>query len=811
MSENLTYNYPWDYDYDGDSGTGMINPPPFPGGGGVDEDEMNAAIKTAVDKLVGGAPEALDTLGELADALEGDESIVSAVMNQLINKVDKDTYEADKETFALKSEIPTVPENLSEFNNDVGFVTETALEGYALKEDIPTKVSQLENDANYLTEHQSLEEYAKKEDVYTKEETDGLLDAKLDKSTYDTDKENFALVENIPTKVSELTNDAEYLNTEEVNNIIDGKIEDMATETWVEEQNYLTEHQSLEEYAKKADLATVATSGSYNDLIDKPVIPVVPTDVSAFTNDAGYLTEHQDLSSYFNGAVYDSTEKKIFFKHDNTVIAEIDATSFIKDGMVNNVVIDNGNLVITFNEEAGKQSISIPLTEIFNPDNYYTKNETDGLLDTKANEADLATVAKTGSYNDLANTPVIPVVPTNVSAFTNDAGYLTEHQSLEEYATKEEMNSGDDSVLTNILGRIWSNTNKEKTGYFQTKYTNADGSYAMIWNESDGGGSLYENKTDGIKTYVGVNADGRNGICAQIYSKDVSTNTGSRLNINPNGMFYGVGNSASTEAGKELAVKGDIAADRAEVDAIIAEKDATIAKLTSDLYELKKAVGNIGGAVTYELPGPEGKTFSTLMGNTGTVKLTDNVESGRYGPGMMASNKTTLNLNNHDLTITGLTESSSQAGIMARGTQEITITGKGTIDSGAGICVEANGADCVINLIGSTTVYHNNRPGGELIYCYNGTINITNGTFRNDGASNYTLNCYDANYTAGTAKIIVSSTSKTTGPKFYDFNPGDNLSEGEHTNYVAEGCHVISNVVVEDEVEHTVYTVVKDA
>ena len=37
-------------------------------------------------------------------------------------------------------------------------------------------------------------------------------------------------------------------------------------------------------------LANVATSGSYNDLSDKPTIPTVPTNVSAFTNDAGYIT-----------------------------------------------------------------------------------------------------------------------------------------------------------------------------------------------------------------------------------------------------------------------------------------------------------------------------------------------------------------------------------------------------------------------------------------------------------------------------------------------------------------------------------------
>ena len=39
-------------------------------------------------------------------------------------------------------------------------------------------------------------------------------------------------------------------------------------------------------------------SGSYNDLTDKPTIPDVPTNVSAFTNDVGYLTQHQSLSDY---------------------------------------------------------------------------------------------------------------------------------------------------------------------------------------------------------------------------------------------------------------------------------------------------------------------------------------------------------------------------------------------------------------------------------------------------------------------------------------------------------------------------------
>lgn len=77
----------------------------------------------------------------------------------------------------------------------------------------------------------------------------------------------------IPTKTSDLTNDSgyitsvpsEYVTETELNTAIAGK-------------------------ANTADLATVATSGSYADLTNKPTIPTVPTNVSAFTNDANYIT-----------------------------------------------------------------------------------------------------------------------------------------------------------------------------------------------------------------------------------------------------------------------------------------------------------------------------------------------------------------------------------------------------------------------------------------------------------------------------------------------------------------------------------------
>ncbi len=55
----------------------------------------------------------------------------------------------------------------------------------------------------------------------------------------------------------------------------------------------------------------------------------------------------------------------------------------------------------------------------------YTREQVNGLLEGKANSSDLAAVATSGSYSDLSNTPTIPTIPTNVSAFNNDAEYTT--------------------------------------------------------------------------------------------------------------------------------------------------------------------------------------------------------------------------------------------------------------------------------------------------------------------------------------------------------------------------------------------------
>ena len=124
-----------------------------------------------------------------------------------------------------------IPSKTSQLENDSGFLTQ-----------IPDEyVTETELDAKgYLTEHQSLDEYAKKSEI--------------------PDVSGFATKDDVSSVESKIPS-----------------LEGYATEQWVEAKGYLTEHQSLENYALKSE---------------------IPTKTSDLTNDSGYLTEHQSLAAY---------------------------------------------------------------------------------------------------------------------------------------------------------------------------------------------------------------------------------------------------------------------------------------------------------------------------------------------------------------------------------------------------------------------------------------------------------------------------------------------------------------------------------
>ena len=169
----------------------------------------------------------------------------------------------------------------------------------------------------------------------------------------------------IPTNVGELTNDANYITLEQVPAQVNADWN--ATE-------------GAAQILNKPELF----SGDYNDLTNKPTIPTVPTNVGAFTNDAGYITAAEvpavsvptNVSAFDNDAEYVTTN-------------QLNAANYITAADVPAQVNADWNATT-----GAAQILNKP--ELFS-----------------------------GDYNDLTNKPTIPTVPTNVGAFTNDAGYIT--------------------------------------------------------------------------------------------------------------------------------------------------------------------------------------------------------------------------------------------------------------------------------------------------------------------------------------------------------------------------------------------------
>ena len=93
---------------------------------------------------------------------------------------------------------------------------------------------------------------------------------------------------------------------------------------------------------------------------------IMPASIGVATGDKVLGLSEKKLSSTLN-LKYDSTSKKIqLLGINNVVIAEIDATDFIKDGMVDNVQFDPASkvLTITFNTVSGKEAIPVDLSSL---------------------------------------------------------------------------------------------------------------------------------------------------------------------------------------------------------------------------------------------------------------------------------------------------------------------------------------------------------------------------------------------------------------------------------------------------------------
>lgn len=133
-----------------------------------------------------------------------------------------------------------------------------------------------------------------------------------------------------------------------------------------------------------------ATSSDGDTLASaKAVRSAVDTATTALTN---AFSQAVTGASYSESYAQLDNKPAILLKHGDTVLAAVDASAFIVDGMVEDVYIGNatsgpeddpdesGKLVVKFNTDAGSKVISIPLTDIFNPDNYPTKDDVNAAM-----------------------------------------------------------------------------------------------------------------------------------------------------------------------------------------------------------------------------------------------------------------------------------------------------------------------------------------------------------------------------------------------------------------------------------------------
>lgn len=178
--------------------------------------------------------------------------------------------------------------------------------------------------------------------------------------------------------------------------------------------------------AKASSLAAVATSGSYDDLTNKPTIPSAYTLPTASTTVMGGVKIGSNIS-VSNGVI--SLNK-------SNVTSALGYTPPTSDTVYNNATTSTAGLM-SASDKVKLNSIAANANNYIHPASHPASMITG-----------LAAVATSGSYSDLSNKPTIPVVPTNVSAFINDAGYLTQHQSLDDYAKKTDVNT----ALANKLG-----------------------------------------------------------------------------------------------------------------------------------------------------------------------------------------------------------------------------------------------------------------------------------------------------------------------------------------------------------------------
>ena len=206
-------------------------------------------------------------------------------------------------------------------------------------------------------------------------------------------------------------------------------------------------------YAMYAERAGNTFSGDYNDLINTPSIPAIPSQLSAFQNDMGYITMDSiptipaipsQLSAFQNDVGYITMDsiptmptipsQLSAFQNDMGYIT-MDSIPTIPAIPSQLSAFQNDMGYITMDSIPSVPSIPSQISAFQNDVGYITSYTEQQILSIHIDTIFLSggSFVKLpptfdGDYNSLRNKPNIPEIPTAISAFQNDAGYLTQSE-----------------------------------------------------------------------------------------------------------------------------------------------------------------------------------------------------------------------------------------------------------------------------------------------------------------------------------------------------------------------------------------------
>ena len=303
----------------------------------------------------------------------------------------------------------------------------------------------------------------------------------------------------IPTNTSQLTNDSGFIT-----NVPDEYI----TETELNARRYASEqyvddavnnasisggytHPATHPASMITGLSTVATSGNYDDLTNKPTIPTRTSELannsdfvdSAFVSqkiaEASLSGGEVDLSGYVTKGIGNASQ--IQFADGETFQTKLEAGTLKGEKGDKGEQGPQGIQGLKGDKgdkgdpgEQGPRGIEGPTGEQGPKGDKgdaftyadFTSEQLASLKGTKGDKGDkgeqgiqgergqdglttnIVVNGNTYTHSDGTITlPNYPTIPTNISAFTNDSGYLTEHQSLEGLATQTYVNNRVAGVL----------------------------------------------------------------------------------------------------------------------------------------------------------------------------------------------------------------------------------------------------------------------------------------------------------------------------------------------------------------------------